>query len=125
MPEERINHYRCLLKRLKQNQGNYRGAPRREIIALVDGLRSSGWQLKDICSALGLAKHTVYSWRRALAGEQPGGPPVPQGGASFLPVVQDGEEPQAVHCLTILSPAGYSLSGLSLEDAVLAMRSLP
>ena len=121
MSANRLEHYRRLLKRIKHSKGNYRGAPRKEILELVDELRRSGWQLKDICSALGIAKHTVYSWRNALAQQadsQPDPAPV------FLPVVTPGEVSSENQDLKIVSPGGHCLMGLSLDDAILAMRAL-
>ena len=65
MSANRLEHYRRLLRRIKHSKGNYRGAPRKEILDLVDELRRTGWQLKDICTELGIAKH------RCTPGEKP------------------------------------------------------
>ncbi len=119
MSANRLEHYRRLLRRIKHSKGNYRGAPRKEILDLVDELRRTGWQLKDICTELGIAKHTVYTWRKALAQRaQPDPAPV------FFPVVTPGEDTSASRELKIVSLGGHCLMGLSLDDAILAMRAL-
>ena len=114
---ERAAEYRAKLDEVRARGGARWRTPaalRDEITVWARGLRSGGHTVGAVASAIGLSESTLGRWLSAQ--EQ---------SAGIRPVRVAGEargiESGAV---VIVTPAGYRLEGLSLDDAVNVLRRL-
>jgi hypothetical protein len=79
--------------------------------------RAAGWSLGKIGRELGIADTTLWKWREGAA--EPALRPV----IIEVDPVQE-PEPEASTELSLVSPRGYRLVGLSLRGALLLLREL-
>lgn len=115
--DERAAEYRAKLDEARAGGGARWRTPaalRDEITVWARGLRSGGHTLGAVARAIGLSESALGRWMSAQ--EQPGG---------IRPVRIAGEA-RGVDSGTvvIVTPAGYRLEGLSLDDAVNVLRRL-
>lgn len=89
---------------------------RNDAVALVDQLRDEGWTQKAISEALEIPWGTLGRWREKTN-------EAPQTPDGFRPVeVVDAESGR--QGVSVVSPAGWRIEGLSLGQALDALRRL-
>jgi transposase-like protein len=122
---------RSLLRRTRprRHADGYPLEVRAPVVALARRQLSAGLSMAAVARELGIHSNTLLRWLEAGPEDVP----------SFVPVVLESAAapaaPPAANCseasrpmplcaLTLVSPAGYRLEGLSLDDAVAALRRL-
>lgn len=114
---ERAAEYRTKLDEVRARGGARWRTPaalRDEITVWARGLRAEGHTLGLVAGSIGLSESTLGRWTSA------------QGDPGHLRPVRVAGEVTRVESggLAIVTPAGYRLEGLSLDDAVNVLRRL-
>lgn len=88
---------------------------RAEIMGCVSQLRAEGVSWAKCADSLGLHKMTIYEWNRKRSPSS----------SALVPVkVRHDPQPVPASRLTLRTPAGHELSGMSLEQAAQLLRVL-
>ena len=109
MLNEKIQLYRDKLAACKQKQ-NYPNAPKAEIVDLANQLYQQGWTWAKIAEELKISNTTLSRWKQEV--QNP-----------FVPVIIENEHDEVIKeaTITIRSDSGFSIIGLTLEQAIFAM----
>ena len=112
MPDEKIQICRAKLAACKKNQ-NYPNAPKAEIVDLAAQLHQEGWTWSRIARELKISHTTLSRWKQEL--QNP-----------FVPVIVEYQQQELIkeETFTICSKRGFSITGLTFEQAILAMERL-
>ena len=108
----------------------YTPALRRRILAFVDAAKSAGKAERECCKAIGVALTSVAAWRRASklgAPEEASETQVPEDSnesvsKALVPVEVTPSVLQLGAGLSLVTPRGYRVDGLSLEQAFALLR---
>jgi len=110
------------------NQAGYRASVRSEIVALAQHLLAQGATANSVASEIGLAGSTVRSWLKSAAVAGPAFVPVvvaePDPGFTAAPSPPRAPPTPGPTGLTLISPRGFRLEGLDIDDAVTALLRL-
>jgi predicted transcriptional regulator len=114
---ERAAEYRGKLDELRRRGGRRWRAPealREEIAAWASELRSGGYTLSAIAAAVGLSESTMGRWL------------LPREGTGQLRRVRVAAAPGhgVDRGLVVVTPTGYRLEGLAVDEAVEVLRRL-
>jgi transposase-like protein len=114
---EKASGYRARLAEIRQRGGKSWSTPpalREEITAWGRGLQSSGYRVSWIAREIGLSESAFRRWLNSGKEE-----------TGFLPVtLGSSEKVNRAENLSLVSPGGYRLEGLSLSDAIDVFRQL-
>ncbi len=114
---ERASEYRARVDEIRQRGGERWRTPaplREEITSWAQGLQSSGYAVSRIAREIGLSDSALRRWLEP--GEEETG---------FRPVrLGSSGKGTRREKLTLISPDGYRLEGLSLSDAIDVFRRL-
>lgn len=111
----RAMEYRARLERARREGGEQWQAPgdlREEITCWARGLRLEGHLIREIAESVGLSKTTIGRWLSASDGS----------GDLKRVRVSCERDGMGVEKLALVTPSGYRLEGLSLEEAVDVLR---
>ncbi len=95
----------CFPRELKERAARWLTEQRRE-----------GAKVADLAAELGLCEGTVLRWSAAAATKGPRT-------RALVPVVVVPDR-TTVHTLSVISPSGFRIDGLSYDEAVLLLRAL-
>ena len=85
---------------------------RERIVAFALARHDEGVSWATIASELGLSTQTLLSWRSVES----------RGVTAMVPVRVVQDPPR--ECVSVVSPTGFRIEGLALDDAVHALRAL-
>ena len=93
----------------------YPGELKERVVAFAAGRRQSGVTWETVSEELGLGLDTVRRWCVGLAGKRRSRALVP---------VRVTERQDTARLVSVVSPAGFRIDGLTLPEAVVALREL-
>ncbi len=115
--EDRTEEYRSRLAEIRERGGNRWRTPRalrEEIVSWATKLQSAGHGIADIAGTIGLSESALRRW---LA-------PSDSSGKLRRVRVEKGGSLPGLQSLVMVTPAGYRLEGLNLDQAVEVLRRL-
>ena len=96
----------------RRRRGRIEGERAAALKADVAQMAAAGCSSSEIARSLGIHVHTVYRWRKE----------VPGGGFRRVHVTQP--VPVQVGTVSLVTPGGYRVEGLSLEQVAMLLRAL-
>lgn len=107
----------------------YSEALRRRIVAFLDAAKAAGKSEVECCKVLGVSPTSVSAWRRAGLGEvcdvpfgDPDEAPAQPATKALVPVEVTPSPVQLGGGLSLVTPGGFRVEGLSLEQAFALLR---
>jgi transposase-like protein len=103
---------------------------RRRIVEFVDAAKAAGMSERDCCEAIGISRQSVAVWRKAVPSSRERADafldevPIEATSKALVPVEVTTSSVQLGTALALVTPRGFRVEGLSLEQAFSLLRDL-